>query len=148
MGTLVRASCFCGYGETVAVGALRANHLYVCRFPFVCNDCKSLFSGDLYENRNQCPACGGSNVHSYRDNGLYKPTESATSVASCRVITTFALQSDYFPPKSLIDRIFMFFKPEPPLSSESYDVSLMSQGYFCPQCSENNLCFSLESMVD
>ena len=148
MGTLVRASCFCGYGGTVVVGALRTNHLYVCRFPFVCNDCKSLFSGDLYENRNLCPACSGSNVLSYRDKSLYKYTESAISIASCRVITTFALQSDYFPSKTLIDRIIMFFMPEPPLPSESLDVSLMSQGYFCPECSENSLSFSVESMVD
>ena len=72
MGQLVTASCSCGYSKTAAVGGLRRNYLSVCLFPFLCHDCNDIFDGDLYEYRNQCRTCSGSNVVSYGDLALFQ----------------------------------------------------------------------------
>ncbi len=149
MGQLVTASCSYGYSETAAVGGMRGNHLSVCLFPFLCRDCNDIFSGDLYEYRNQCRVCSGSNVVSYADVSLRELSAGVVSVASCNVITMFALQPDYFPRKlSWLGRLRALFKPEPRALSESYEVNVMKEGYHCPECSEDRMCFELESMVD
>ena len=149
MGQLVKASCSCGYSETAAVGGIRLNHLRVCLFPFLCRDCNDIFSGDLYEYRNQCRACSGSNVISFADVTLQKPGAVVVSVASCDVFTMFALPPDYFPQKlPWWGKLRALFKPEQRVVSESYKVCAMKEGYYCPKCEGHSLCFEFTGMVD
>ena len=149
MGQILKASCSCGYSETAAVGGIRRNYLSVCLFPFLCRDCNDIFSGDLYEYRNHCRTCKGSNVISYADVSLHELSAGVANVASCNVITMFALQPDYFPRKPpWLDRLRALFKPEPRVLSQSYEVNAMKVGNYCPKCRENRMCFELEAMVD
>ena len=148
MGQLVTARCSCGYSETAAVGGLRRNHLSVCLFPFLCRDCNDIFSGDLYEYRNQCRACSGSNVVSYEDPALFQSQDQLQNVASADVTTMRALAPDYFPPVSLLERARRFLMRQERALSEGYTVHLVDKGYYCPKCREHSLCFEFTGMVD
>ena len=148
MGQLVKASCLCGYSETAAVRGLRRNHLSVCLFPFLCRDCNDIFSGDLYEYRNQCRTCSGSNVVSYEDPALFQSQDELQSVVSTDVTTMRALAPDYFPPVSLLERARRFLIRQERALSEGYTVHLVDKGYYCPKCREHSLCFEFTGMVD
>ena len=148
MGQLVTARCSCGYSETAVVGGLRRNHLSVCLFPFLCRDCNDIFSGDLYEYRNQCRTCSGSNVVSYEDPALFQSQDELQSVVSTDVTTMRALAPDYFPPVSLLERARRFLMRQERVSSEGYTVQLVDKGYYCPKCREQSLCFEFTGMVD
>ena len=148
MGQLVKASCSCGYSTNAIVGGLRRSFLSVCFFPYLCRDCDDIFNGDLYEHRNQCRACSGSNVVSYEDPALFQSHDELQSVASTDVTTMRALAPDYFPPVSLLERARRFLMQQERVSSEGYTVQLVDKGYYCPKCSDHSLCFEFTGMVD
>ena len=148
MGQLVKANCSCGYSQNAIVGGLRRSFLNVCRFPFLCRDCDDIFNGDLYEYRNQCRTCSGSNVVSYEDPGLFQSQDELQSVASTDVTTMLALPPDYFPPDSLLERARRFQKRQEWLPSEGYSVCLGDKGYYCAKCKAFSLCFEFAGMAD
>ena len=148
MGQLVKASCSCGYSTNAIVGGLRRSFLSVCLFPFLCRDCNDIFSGDLYEYRNQCRTCSGSNVVSYEDPELFQSQDQRQSVVSTDVTTMCALAPDYFPPVSLLERARRFLIRQERALSEGYTVHLVDKGYYCPKCREHSLCFEFTGMVD
>jgi RNA polymerase subunit RPABC4/transcription elongation factor Spt4 len=148
MGQLVKAGYSCGYSQNAMVGGLRRSFLSMCFFPFLCHDCDDIFNGDLYEYRNQCRTCSGSNVVSYEDPVLFQSQEQLQSAASTDVTTMLALPPDYFPPVSLIERARRFLMRQERVSSEGYAVHLVDKGYYCPKCREHSLCFEFTGMVD
>ena len=148
MGQLVQASCWCGYSTNATVGGLRRSFLSVCLFPFLCRDCNDIFSGHLYEYRNQCRTCSGSNVVSYEDPLLFQSQDELQSAASTNVTTMLALPPDYFPPASLLERARRFLMRQERASSEGYTVHLVDKGYYCPKCKEHSLRFEFSGMVD
>ena len=148
MGQLVTASCSCGYSTNAIVGGLRRSFLSACFFPFLCRGCDDIFNGDLYEYRNQCRTCSGSNVVSYEDPVLFQSQDELQSAASTNVTTMLALPPDYFPPVSLLERARRFLMPQEWLPSEGYTVHLVDKGYYCPKCEEHSLCFEFMGMVD
>ena len=79
MGMAVSASCECGYSSTAMVGGVRSNFRIDCPFPFLCRDCKEIFTGDLYAYQNSCRECKGDNTVSYEDPSLLKGNESVAS---------------------------------------------------------------------
>ena len=123
--------------------------LSVCFSLSLCRDCDDIFNGDLYEYRNQCRTCSGSNVVSDADGRLREPSGNVVRVASCKVITMFALQPDYFPQKQpWWSKLRAFFKSEQRVLSQSHKVNAMKEGYHCPKCRANSLRFELDAMVD
>ena len=130
------------------VGGLRRSFLSVCLFPFLCRDCDDIFNGDLYEYRNQCRACSGSNVFSYEEVELFQSQDQRQSIASTDVTTMRALAPDYFPPGSLLERARRFLMRQERASSERYTVHLVNKDYYCPKCKEHSLCFEFAGMVD
>ena len=148
MGQLVKAYCSCGYSQNAMVGGLRRSFLNVCLFPFLCRDCDGIFNGDLYEYRNKCRTCSGSNVVSYNDPALFQSQDELQSVASTDVTTVRGLPSDYFPPMSLTERARRFLMRQKRLPSEGYSVYLADKGYCCPKCKAFSLCFEFAGMAD
>ena len=149
MGSLVRAMCSCGYSESVAVGGLRADYLHVSRFPFLCRDCKRVFSGDLYQYRNTCADCSGDKVLSYRHPSLFIRSKDSVVVTSSSVTTMFAIPENYFQRKwSFFGWLAGLFNAQTLLRSESYVVEVMSHGYYCPQCDSHGLHFKLDALID
>ena len=56
MGQLATASCSCGYSQPLRLGGVRSNYLSVFGFPYVCHECKSVFTGNLFESSSSCIA--------------------------------------------------------------------------------------------
>ena len=98
-------------------------------------------NGDLYEFRNQCRACSGSNVVSYEEVELFQSQDQLQNVASTDVTTMRALAPDYFPPVSLIERARRFLMWQERASSEGYGVHIVDKGYYCPEC-KSTACVS------
>ena len=122
--------------------------LSVCFSLSLCRDCDDIFNGDLYEYRNQCRTCSGSNVVSYEDPALFQSQDQLQNVASTDVTTMRALAPDYFPPVSLIERARRFLMRQDRVSSEGYTIHLVDKSYYCPKCREHSLCFEFTGMVD
>jgi ribosomal protein L37AE/L43A len=68
MGSIVNAICECGFNkEKMYLGGGKRNHNSVCSFPFYCDQCKIIFTVNLYNPLTNCPDCGADSIISYED---------------------------------------------------------------------------------
>jgi hypothetical protein len=67
MGSSVKASCKCGYGESILIGGGMLNFKTTCLFPCLCEDCKEVVQGNLLAKRTKCPKCGKTGIIPYDD---------------------------------------------------------------------------------
>ena len=73
MGSMVSASCKCGYEKDgMFLGGGFANHATDCSFPYYCKECKILFLGNRLDENVFCPDCKKDAVISYDDKRAYK----------------------------------------------------------------------------
>lgn len=84
MGTIIKAICECGFetrdmylgggmsGYIVPYGVGMSNHTAVCSFPNYCNSCKSLFVGNMLNDKIICTECKSKDTVPYNDSSLVK----------------------------------------------------------------------------
>jgi hypothetical protein len=65
MGSLVTASCDCGYSVSLQLGGGMANFEALCLFPVYCHACHALVEANVLDSPIICPGCGGSDVVAY-----------------------------------------------------------------------------------
>ena len=118
MGTMVEAECACGYSSGVmALGGGRSNHRTNCGFPCCCKACNSLFRANMCDPEVLCPECDTSSVVSYDD-----PSLALTG--------------------GVVDEIFSWNTSD----RLGRELRLHDGKYFCPNCSESGLRFSVISL--
>lgn len=65
MGSLVEATCKCGFNREMLLGGGQRNFQTYCGLPYVCGSCKTFFVANVLEKSVVCPDCNSSNVKSY-----------------------------------------------------------------------------------
>jgi hypothetical protein len=70
MGSIVRASCNCGYEIVMPLGGGMMNFTTYCNFPYYCKNCRILFEANLLGKRISCRKCHGKDILPYDDNSL------------------------------------------------------------------------------
>lgn len=65
MGTMVNASCDCGYSSRLSLGGGRTTFETNCWFPVYCRACRMLEEANLLAQPITCPSCGASDVVPY-----------------------------------------------------------------------------------
>ncbi len=69
MGSIIHASCQCGYEKTMFLGGGMANFTTYCGFPCFCEKCRLLFDANLFV-RVRCPECGQAAAIPYDDSRI------------------------------------------------------------------------------
>ncbi len=72
MGSIIEASCLCGYKREMFLGGGMLDFTTSCNFPIFCGKCSSLFEANLLDNNQKCPKCHSPNIIPYDDNSLSK----------------------------------------------------------------------------
>lgn len=67
MGSMLYARCKCGYTNSVLLGGGMSNFTYFCGLPFYCENCKTMFAGNAYDEEAECSDCGSKKVIPYDD---------------------------------------------------------------------------------
>lgn len=91
MGSIIRASCACGFSTEFFGGSRRGNHHALCMAPARCNSCRTLQADNYLSHDARCPACGAA-VVIYNAPGLQAgpapagphPTDFALPRSGCR----------------------------------------------------------------
>lgn len=66
MGTMIDASCECGYEtKMMFLGGGMYNYTTECSFPFYCVDCSILFVSNMFDKKTVCPKCHKTVVYPY-----------------------------------------------------------------------------------
>ncbi len=146
------------------VGGVRSNFRTDCPFPFLCRDCKEIFTGDLYAYQNPCGECNGENTVSYEDRSVTKDRGLKDSILSTTVYSWMTLPLEPLPgveidpPNglSMFQRIKRYFYPPvtPMRNLDDIpraifrDAKVGETGHLCPKCEEFSLGFSLRALLD
>ena len=155
MGQLATASCSCGYSRPVRLGGVRSNYLSVFGFPYVCHECKSVFTGNLFESSSSCTHCKSTDTSSYEQRSLRQPNDA--SDRSVVYSGSMFLGDEDTPeplqerPKGLLAKLWHQVFPinvKPIRNAKTRDVTLQQGGYLCPRCDGFNLCFGATGMID
>lgn len=73
MGTIIKASCECGYEtNNMYLGGGMTNHTTVSMFPNYCKDCKSLFQANMFDENIVCQQCRSIDTVPYNNPSLVK----------------------------------------------------------------------------
>ncbi len=156
MGKTAIAECPCKYRQGFSIGGMRSNFQTFHGFPFMCNSCTSLFTGNLYESSNPCSHCESTDTRSYEEAPLW---QYRADIERGRVHYTLmdVAQPDApaptkEPPKGPIAKIWHRLAPKPkPIDlrdARFREVQLHDGGYLCPRCNEFTLSFAVLSLVD
>lgn len=70
MGSMVLASCDCGYSAEMPLGGGMMNFDSLCAFPAYCRDCREMHGVNLLASPVACRRCGGVDVVPYDDESL------------------------------------------------------------------------------
>ena len=155
MGQLATASCSCGYDQPTRLGGVRSNHLSVFGFPYVCHECKAVFTGNLFESSSSCMHCKSTDTSSYEQRSLRQPNDA--SDRSVVYSGSMFLGDEDTPeplqerPKGLLAKLWRQVFPinvKPIRNAKTRDVTLQQGGYLCPRCDGFNLCFGATGMID
>ncbi len=118
MGTMVKASCKCGFQEQCDVGGGMNDYATNCSFPCLCKSCKRMVHVNMLKDPPRCPECGRADPIPYDDSRLIG-TLGMASVASWHV----SLKSDR-------------------------ELVLTNGTYLCPSCRQMTLRFKLTAFYD
>ena len=72
MGSSVKASCKCGYAESILIGGGMSNFKTTCYFPCLCESCNEIVEENLLNKQLKCPKCGKTGIVPYDDPKLIK----------------------------------------------------------------------------
>lgn len=65
MGSMINASCECGYEKNMSLGGGMMNFNTRCNFPFYCEGCNILFEDNIFNEKIICPNCHKGDIYSY-----------------------------------------------------------------------------------
>ena len=149
MGSLAIAKCQCGLETNCSLGGGLRDHLVRCNFPCYCPDCKSLYTGNLFNKPETCAQCRRHNGIAYDDpmlRGL--PPEQEPPVT--------------YEKQSLLDKLLRKEpKPIPYCRNKEKDIFnwstehqlgreiyLTYESYLCPSCQKLTLHFDFVGVFD
>jgi RNA polymerase subunit RPABC4/transcription elongation factor Spt4 len=75
MGSIVHATCACGFNDVVIVGAGRMNYRTESKFPFYCKAC-GLVSVNITTKELKCPDCHSKEVQPYGRKPISNPKKN------------------------------------------------------------------------
>jgi hypothetical protein len=155
MGRLASATCPCGFIESVVLGGNRASHLTSYRYPHLCYECNSVFSGNLYQSEIVCSECGGSDTKSYEELTLRQPRKSSDLEVEYSgnmfLGKSNALESIQDSPGGLFSNVWRWFfsiSVKPRAVSKYRKLILYKGGYSCPKCKVFSLSFETTAFLD
>lgn len=67
MGTMVAASCKCGFRQDIVVGGGMDDYTTTCWFPCLCENCNHIVQVNMHEEQILCPECGKTGPIPYSD---------------------------------------------------------------------------------
>ena len=155
VGRAVKASCPCGFVECVVLGGTRASHLTNYRYPHLCYECNSVFSGNLYQSDIVCSDCGSSDTKSYEDPTLRQPSKPSDLEVEYSgnmfLGKSNALESVRDVPGGLLANVWRWFlsvSVKPRAVSRYRELTLYKGGYSCPKCKVFSLSFEATAFID
>ena len=163
MGRRYSAFCPCGYTQGVSTGGVRANHLKVDLFPFVCQSCKSIFSSNRRDQNHPCTHCESTDTRSYKEPSLKHYRKPRDRVVTESIVSIEILEPLQERPKGLLPKIWYWFFPKPKLlplrpfekrvvKEQPTQARVVKepddQGYFCPRCDKFTLSFQQTALTD
>jgi DNA-directed RNA polymerase subunit RPC12/RpoP len=120
MGTMLVASCDCGYKKNTTLGGSKISR--GSNMPYCCKNCSQLVTVDESANDEPlCPDCGSSNVVSY-------VAKSKTAISRHDKLTEEEL------------KVLGLHKREE-VAAFDFPDSLLKSGNYCPYCKSMNLKF-------
>jgi hypothetical protein len=155
VGRAVRAACPCGFTECVVLGGTRASHLTNYRYPHLCYECNSVFSGNLYQSDMVCSDCGSSDTKSYEEATLRQPSKPSDLEVEYSgnmfLGKSNALESIRDVPGGLFSNVWRWFLSvcvKPRAVNRYRELTLYKGGYSCPKCKVYSLSFEATAFID
>ena len=155
VGRAVRAACPCGFTECVVLGGTRASHLTNYRYPHLCYECNSVFSGNLYQPEIVCSECGSSDTRSYEETTLRQPSkpsdleiEYSGNMFLGRSNALESIQDGTGGLFSNAWRWLVSVSVKPRVVSKYRELTLYKGGYSCPKCKVYSLSFETTAFID
>ena len=155
MGRAATATCSCGFTEFIVLGGTRASHLTNYRYPHLCYECNSVFSGNLYQSDMVCSDCGSSDTKSYEELTLRqprKPSDLEVEYSGNMFLgKSNALESRQDVPGGLFSNVWRWLvsiSVKPRVVSKYRELTLYKGGYSCPKCKVYSLSFETTAFID
>ena len=155
MGRAATATCSCGFTEIVVLGGTRASHLTNYRYPHLCYECNSVFSGNLYQPEIVCSECGSSDTRSYEETTLRQPSkpsdlevEYSGNMFLGRSNAFESIQDGTGGLFSNVWRWLVSVSVKPRVVSKYRELTLYKGGYSCPKCKVYSLSFEATAFID
>ena len=155
MGRAATATCSCGFAESIVLGGTRASHLINYRYPHLCYECNSVFSGNLYQSDMVCSDCGSSDTKSYEEPTLRQPSkpsdlevEYSGNMFLGRSNALESLQDGTGGLFSNVWRWLVSISVTPRVVSKYRELTLFKGGYSCPKCKVYSLSFETNAFID
>ena len=155
MGRAATATCSCGFTESIVLGGTRASHSTNYRYPHLCYECNSVFSGNLHQSDIVCSDCGSSDTRSYEEPTLRHPCKP--SDFEVEYSGNMYLGKSNFPesikdsPSGLFSSLWSWFisiSVKPRLVGKYRELTLYKGGYSCPKCKAFSLSFAATAFID
>jgi DNA-directed RNA polymerase subunit RPC12/RpoP len=144
MGTLLKATCDCGYSGKGNCSSSRREHGRVFHYPHLCTQCQEVVSPDLLSPSLQCPNCGNRELVMY---GTVEAHQPASARRWWRRLFRFAVVGGMGGKKTPapatqhpVNSSFCF------ILNKTFSIS--REQYKCPKCGEQRLRFQLEALYD
>ena len=155
MGRAATATCSCGFTESIVLGGTRASHLTNYRYPHLCYQCNSVFSGNLYQSDIVCSDCGSSDTKSYEEPTLRQPSKPSDLEVeysgSMFLGRSSVLESRRDGPGRLFSNVWRWLvsiRVKPRLVSKYRELTLYKGGYSCPKCKVYSLSCETTAFID
>jgi len=155
VGRAVTAACPCGFTECVILGGTRASHLTSYRYPYLCYECNSVFSGNLYQPEIVCSECGSAYTKSYEETTLRQPSKPSDLEVEYSgnmfLGKSNALETIQDGPGRLFPNVWRWLvsiSVKPRGLSKYRELTLYKGGYSCPKCKVYSLSFETTAFID
>ena len=138
------------------LGGTRVSHLTNYRYPHLCYECNSVFSGNLYQSDIVCSDCGSSDTKSYEEPTLRQPSNPSDLEVEYSgnmfLGRSSALESIEDGPGGLffsnVWRWLASIRVKPRVVSKYRELTLYKGGYSCPKCKRFDLSFAATAFID
>jgi len=155
VGRAATATCSCGFTESIVLGGTRASHLTNYRYPHLCYQCNSVFSGNLYQSDIVCSDCGSSDTKSYEEPILRQPSKPSDLEVeysgSMFLGRSSVLESRRDGPGGIFSNVWRWLvsiSVKPRVVSKYRELTLYKGGYSCPKCKRFGLSFAATAFID
>jgi len=137
------------------LGGTRASHLTNYRYPHLCYECNSVFSGNLYQSDIVCSDCGSSDTKSYEEPTLRQPSKPSDLEVeysgSMFLGRSSVLESRRDGPGGIFSNVWRWLvsiSVKPRVVSKYRELTLYKGGYSCPKCKRFGLSFAATAFID